>query len=110
MPFYRKPAKLEQVSSCLFVSKRAEILAVKIEPAPILAPLPVFGLIRMFPFGVAGGHVEHPGIKFLEDFFCHSRAKVVSPATNDWIHFCQECLDIGPSNRSPESLEFLTYF
>src|SRR5437660_728644 len=109
MSLNREPAKLEQVSSRSFITKRAAILAVKIEPAPVFAPLPGFGFVRMSAFGVAGGFVKHPSIKLLKDFFGHSNAIIVGPTTDDRVHCCQDHLNIGPLDFFPKVLERIAY-
>src|SRR6266567_785702 len=53
MPFDRKPAKLEQVGSGLFVSKHPVVVSIKVQLPPIFPVLPVFGLLRMFVCGIA---------------------------------------------------------
>src|SRR5258708_32439012 len=35
VPLYRKPAKLEHMASCLFVSKHPGVQSIKLEPSPI---------------------------------------------------------------------------
>src|SRR5258708_20305382 len=49
MPLYREPAKLEQVSPCLCVSKHPGVQSIKLEPSPIGAVPQSFGFLGSLP-------------------------------------------------------------
>src|SRR6266496_4789553 len=109
MPFYRKPAKLEEQCSCLLVSEDPVVESIHVQTTPMVAVSPVCGFRRMHVSGVADGSMLHPAIQFVENLFCHSRAKGVGPTSNNGVQLCANAQHIVSPSFVPQFLELLLH-
>src|SRR6266446_4971546 len=107
MPLDGKPSVLEQVLTCLLVTKHPVILPVQVELAPIFALLPFLGFMRVGSLDMPYFFVKHPVVKLVERFFGRSCAVVVGPAANDGVEFPQDFPNLPSPDRFPFLLHLL---
>ncbi len=110
MPFNGKPGILEEMVTCVFVTKHPMVLSLQIEPSPIFALLPSLGFTWMGSLDMPYFFVKHPIVKLIKSFFGGPRAVIVRPAANDGVEFPQDFLHLPSPYRFPFLLHLFSVF